>query len=328
MPTRRLISLALATCLLFASAPALAQSETEVEAARQELADARSRLASDRLILEAADGSMMSSIQDFNGLSSQLEQASFAFAQLQEDVLATEVEITVQKVEVAWLIRDAYVDAMLAGPAASLSTEVLDEVVVASDIMSRVASHRSQVAIDFEHSRDQLDEARAEMEEARDLLTGLRERAEIRMDEAIQGANAAAGMVNATTAAEAEATSAFQDAVDRLEAALRSVPPRTLRWRPLVLQYFPEELQWQALEIIQCESSGREKVVNPEADAVGLFQFLPAVWELASEGAGFPGADRADPEASIAAAAWLVQKTLEDNHPDGPWGRWNCKPRS
>lgn len=328
MPTRRLISLALAAGLLFVSAPASAQSETEVEAAREQLVDAHSQLNTNQLALNSADTWMIASIADFNGLSTQLEQAAFAFAQLQEDVLANEVEISVQKVEVAWLIRDAYADAMLAGPAAPLATEILDDVLLASDIMGRVASHRSQVAIDFEQARDQLDAARVEMEVARDLLTELRGEAEVRVDQAVREANAAAVQVNASSAVANEASATYQDAVDRLEAALRSVPARTLRWRPLVLKYFPEELQWQALEIIQCESSGREKVVNPTADAVGLFQFLRTPWELASEAAGFPGADRSDPEASVAAAAWLVQKTIEDNHPDGPWGRWNCKPRS
>ena len=249
-------------------------------------------------------------------------------AQLQEDVLANEVDLSIRKVEVSWLIRDAYADAMMAGPAAPLSTAVLDDVLLASDLMGRVAARRSQVAMDYERARDQLTQAREQMEEARDLLTKLTEEASQRVDLAVQDATDAALEVNTSTEREQEAAALYEDAVDRLEAALRSVPDRVLRWRPLVMKYFPEDLQWQALDMILCESSGRERVQNPTENAVGLFQFLPGVWDVASEAAGFAGADRTDPEASIAAAAWLVQKTIEDNHPDGPWGRWNCKPTS
>jgi hypothetical protein len=299
-----------------------------VEATREQLSQAQAQLGSDRHSLDAADIWMLASIADFNELSSRLENAAFAFAQLQEDVLANEVDLSVRKVEVSWLIRDAYADSMLAGPAAPLTTTVIDEVLLAADILGRIASLRSRVAQDFAKSREQLTSAREQMLAARDVLTQLTDQASARVDHAVREANSAALQVNAATERERQAAALYQDAVDRLEAALRSVPPRVLRWRPLVMKYFPEELQWQALEVILCESSGREQVKNDSENAVGLFQFLPGVWEEASEAAGFPGADRTDPEASIAAAAWLVQKTIGDNHPDGPWGRWNCKPWS
>jgi hypothetical protein len=96
------------------------------------------------------------------------------------------------------------------------------------------------------------------------------------------------------------------------------------RWVPLVERYFPSELVTEALAIIDCESGGDPSARNPRSSAAGLFQFIDGTWEYASEQAGFAGAAPDDPEANVAAAAWLVEYSLGVG--DGPWAHWTCRP--
>ena len=96
------------------------------------------------------------------------------------------------------------------------------------------------------------------------------------------------------------------------------------RWRPLVEEYFPQPLVDQALAIIECESNGDPAARNPGSSATGLFQFISRTWANASGPAGFEGASPLDPEANVAAAAWLVDHSLEAGH--SAWQHWTCRP--
>jgi hypothetical protein len=96
------------------------------------------------------------------------------------------------------------------------------------------------------------------------------------------------------------------------------------RWRPLVERYFAEERVAEALSIIACESNGDPSVINPRSGAAGLFQFVSGTWEHASEQAGFGGASALDPEANVAAAAWLVDYSLDADR--SAWAHWTCRP--
>ena len=96
------------------------------------------------------------------------------------------------------------------------------------------------------------------------------------------------------------------------------------RWRPLVEQYFVDEYVAEALSIIACESNGDPGVTNPRSGAAGLFQFISRTWEHASEQAGVGGSSALDPEANIAAAAWLVEYSLDGGR--SAWAHWTCRP--
>ncbi len=103
--------------------------------------------------------------------------------------------------------------------------------------------------------------------------------------------------------------------------------PEVERWRPLVAEYFPEDLVDDALWVMWCESRGDpEARAWPRSSAVGLFQFIVSTWRWLEPRAGLEGADRTDPEASIAAAAWLVEFSRRTHHPQGIWGPWSCRP--
>jgi hypothetical protein len=96
------------------------------------------------------------------------------------------------------------------------------------------------------------------------------------------------------------------------------------RWRRLVERYFPAERVAEALSIIACESNGDPAITNPRSGAAGLFQFISGTWEYSSEQAGFDGASALDPEANVAAAAWLVEYSLDAG--DSAWAHWTCRP--
>ena len=96
------------------------------------------------------------------------------------------------------------------------------------------------------------------------------------------------------------------------------------RWRPLVERYFAEERVAEALSIIACESNGDPSITNSRSSAAGLFQFISGTWEHASEQAGFGGASALDPEANVAAAAWLVDDSVSAGR--SAWVHWTCRP--
>lgn len=96
------------------------------------------------------------------------------------------------------------------------------------------------------------------------------------------------------------------------------------RWRPLVETYFPADRVEEALSIIDCESNGDPGARNRRSSASGLFQFISGTWAHASEQAGFAGSSPYEPEANIAAAAWLVGYSLDTGA--APWTHWTCRP--
>jgi len=101
-------------------------------------------------------------------------------------------------------------------------------------------------------------------------------------------------------------------------------PPSVERWRPLVAHYFPANLVEEALSVMRCESYGNPYLVNPVSGASGLFQHMPRYFPARAAAAGFPGASPLEAEPNIAAAAWLVEESLEDGLP--AWYFWSCKP--
>lgn len=100
-------------------------------------------------------------------------------------------------------------------------------------------------------------------------------------------------------------------------------PPAVERWRSLVQQFFPSSRVEEALRIIGCESNGDPDAVNPYSGAAGLFQFLPSTWASTAPQAGYPDASPFEPEANVAAAAWLANRYQELGY--DYWHAWNCK---
>lgn len=99
--------------------------------------------------------------------------------------------------------------------------------------------------------------------------------------------------------------------------------PGVEQWRELAEDYFPASRVDEALQIMGCESGGDPNAYNPYSGAAGLYQFLPSTWASTAPKAGFGGASPFDPEANIAAAAWLG-KQYEDLGLDF-WQPWSCR---
>lgn len=159
-----------------------------------------------------------------------------------------------------------------------------------------------------------------------DLLIDVILRAAATIDPDAAQAYAKAAYLSERSAEASELIGAAERAVvDALAEASGGggVDPVT-RWRPLVEEYFPQELVDQALAIIECESNGDPTARNPRSSATGLFQFLSRTWENASGPAGFEGASPLDAEANVAAAAWLVDFSLDAGH--SAWKHWTCRP--
>lgn len=110
------------------------------------------------------------------------------------------------------------------------------------------------------------------------------------------------------------------DIIEQLNAVEVPTGPGAEGWRPLVEKYFPADEVDRAIRIMQCESKGDPGARNPSSGASGLFQHMPRYWPERAAGAGFSGASVFDPEANIAAAAYLVY-----DHPGGGWKHWVCK---
>lgn len=96
------------------------------------------------------------------------------------------------------------------------------------------------------------------------------------------------------------------------------------RWRSLVAEYFPVGRIEEALSIMDCESGGDPAARNPRSGAAGLYQFLPRTWEHASAKAGVGHLSVDDPEANIAAAAWLTEYSASRGN--RAWSHWTCRP--
>ncbi|MDH3729732.1 MAG: transglycosylase SLT domain-containing protein [Acidimicrobiia bacterium] len=107
-----------------------------------------------------------------------------------------------------------------------------------------------------------------------------------------------------------------------------SWPPAVEQWRGLVSSYFSGIRIEEALAIIDCESRGDPNATNSTSGAAGLFQFVPATWDWVAAEAGlgtYASGAPYDPTANTAAAAWLVQRSIDTDYSRGAWGHWTCR---
>jgi hypothetical protein len=89
--------------------------------------------------------------------------------------------------------------------------------------------------------------------------------------------------------------------------------------RRLVALYFEPVDVDRAVRISWCESTFNAGSLDPGDGGAGLFHLSPAGWADLAASAGWSGADIFDPEANVAAAAWLVYQG-----PSG-WASFNCQ---
>ncbi len=320
-------AIAVATLVALLAAPAAAQTHRQVDEAEARSSEARRDLDDALDDRRDAEGHLALALADYEATNAELERLVFATVELEGRVVQQEGRTRELRRRVEHLVVAAYITGRPDPVVSSFDVAPGPERVLVAQV---AAAQTSRVEAEL----DRLDDAVGVLAELRGRYDADRAReAELRADiaartailEGLLGATDAgvADALDAVAAADRayqEALTAYQEEQRRL-AALGGV----LRWRPLVEQYFPPERVSEALRVMHCESRGNPDARHPASDASGLFQFLAGTWAFASPRAGFPGASRFDPEANVAAAAWLVDYSIRTNHRWGPWGRWTCR---
>lgn len=325
---RTLTAALLTTALVCAGqAPAYAQTKEEVDRAESALDDARAGLdlaAEARASVRAA---LADGLAEYERLNHELSEVGFAAAGLHERIVGHEAGVRKLRDRVEALVVGAYIAGTVDPAAAQLDVAPGPGAVVARRVAA-AHSRRGRASIaDLSAARVELEGLRGELDAEQARMADLRREVAAlngRLDELFAATDHAVG--SALTAVAA-ADAVYRAALTRYEEEQRRLASLggVARWQPLVEQYFPAWLVDEALTVMHCESRGNPDATNPHSDAAGLFQFLAGTWRFASTRAGFPAASRYDPEANVAAAAWLVRYSIENSHPWGRWGRWSCR---
>ncbi len=327
-PARRALALLVVTALVLGSAAgALGQSEEDVrqaEAAWERSASARREATT---AARAAEGTLVAAVHRYEELTAELHAVSLELAAIIDDARERERVTASHRSEARRLTAMAYM-AAAAGPGPGIAmAHDLGDLALVAEIGERLATRRTAALTELEAASADLAGRRELVDAARLRQTEVRGEAQALVPVLARAADGARLAETFAVDDEADARTAYELAVAELEAALASVSPGALAWRPLVEAYFPEEMTWAALQVLDCESRGDPTAIHEGSGATGLFQFLEGTWIFASAGAGFAGADRTDPEANVAAAAWLVARSKSLAHPRGAWGHWVCQPR-
>ena len=88
--------------------------------------------------------------------------------------------------------------------------------------------------------------------------------------------------------------------------------------RELISAYFAPTDVNTAVRVAWCESRFNPESVDLRTGAAGLFKHLPRYWPERAAAAGFPNADPTHPDASVAAAAWVIYN-------GGGWDVFACR---
>ncbi|MCJ7725979.1 MAG: transglycosylase SLT domain-containing protein, partial [Acidimicrobiia bacterium] len=204
---------------------------------------------------------------------------------------------------------------------------------VIEENMAEQAGIISELAAVVEVRRAEVDAARAEVsaveaqwQRQEDERRAREEAERVRQQQEEQHRQEAAEQARREEEARQQAALAAIEAAAASASAAGWTPGSGVEpWRPLVRKYFPADMVDDALSVMRCESHGDPLSLNRYSAASGLFQHLPYYWPSRSKAAGWDGADIFDPEANIAVAAWLVNRTVVVEGRE-PWGHWVCKP--
>ncbi|MBT8212031.1 MAG: hypothetical protein KJN71_02675, partial [Acidimicrobiia bacterium] len=307
---RRAGLLTLGLLIVFSGTAALAQSEAEVERAAAEVEAAEAEAASAAVAHSTTTDSLLNAILTYETTTLDLEAAGFRLAAAQTAILEDERRLS----DLRRSIEDMAAGLYMVGPDRGGFLNSADSIAVGLAIERAVADIETEmIAIDtlrggLHQARDDADELRRALTRARSVQVG-----------AIATINTVLDDVEVRQQVAADrrvvADAAYETAVTELEKARKGITPKVEAWGQLVASYFPEDQYWNALQVMACESRGTPTALNPISDAAGLFQFLPGTWLIASKGSGFEGADPYEPEANVASAAWLVQRSIDWEHP-------------
>lgn len=332
MPFRSVVVLMI-VALLTAGLAAGAQSDLEKAEAEAEQAEQVRRAAEgevgDANVRRDAFGSQLAATLDsYQRTNAAIETLGQSIAGLRYELELKEDRVSELRQRTADRAVDAYMRNVGGMSAPLLLADSFAEVGLVNEVASSQVQVDANIADELDGARAELDALRLQYDGQRQQLDGLRQQLDGERDELeILFLQADERVLQAYQTLD-EADTAYALALERLdeERAKRRWTGSVEQWRPLVERYFPPERVAEAMSVMWCESRGNPDAKNPSSSATGLFQFLKGTWAWASVESGWGGYSRLDPEANIAAAAWLVDYSVRTNHPYGAWGHWECQP--
>ncbi len=335
MRYRRLLPLVLAGLLVPALLPGGAFAQTEVDRADGEVARAKAeRDAAQEMVDDWAvqrgtiQARLMAALFALEQTNTQLEDAAFRVFDLRDEILEAEARLRYLRETTESRVVETYMIGTGGDLLSIWSASNFEQSALLEETAAAAKRAESLLLVDLTVERDRLRSLQGGYQEAQEQLRTLREDNVGQLD-MLEGlflevdsryAQSYAGLQQADAGYQ-QALGAWE-AAQRRRAARAGVEP----WRSLVEQYFPADRTEEALRVMACESRGNADAVHPESGATGLYQFLAGTWVFSSVNAGFAGASRFDAEANVAAAAWLVEYSIQSGHPRGAWGHWVCQP--
>lgn len=326
-------AVALVILLIFSGLSAAGAAQTDLEEARRAEAEARQQraLAEEEAGAAAATRNDLGSkveaaLAEYQATNLRLEQLGLSLAGLRHDLDVAADEVSTLRESAHEQAAQAYMRTV--GGGSILLSSSFEALAVFSASVARASEDNVATYEALEERRAELGELRTAYEADKETMADLDDllAAQLAQLQALFAEADTAMLIAFETLSEADA--AYEAAQASLAEAERKYrwTGSVEQWRTLVEQYFPPELVDEALRVMACESGGNPNAKNPHSSATGLFQFLSATWAWSSVSAGWGGYSRLDPEANIAVAAWLVERSISTNHPGGAWGHWECQP--
>ncbi len=332
-PSRTALALVILLTLVIAL-PTVGSAQSDLEDARRAAAEAeaeqqRAQGEADAAEFARADlGSRIdSALTEYQSANAELEKVGLSLAGLRHEIDVTEDEVAALREVAHEQAAQAYMRTIGGGSSVLLSSS-FEEMAVMSETIARASDTNLAAYEILDTRRDDLARLRVGYQSEKDRMAALNELLSSQLaDLEVLLAEADAQMVYAFRNL-AEVDAAYAAAQATLAEAQRKYrwTGSVEQWRPLVEQYFPAERVQEAISVMACESGGNPNAKNPTSTATGLFQFLTGTWAWSSVSAGWSGYSRLNPEANIAVAAWLVERSVRTNHPGGAWGHWECQP--
>lgn len=352
-----LVSLLLAGLGLAAVAQSVDEAESEAEEAARR-AQAASGLIDEAVAdRERIEHQLAEGIARLNDLSAEFSVVAAGLDRLQGQITFATGELTGVEADLEVQAVDAYMSALSAPGVTFVSTENVEQVLVAGLVMGDVIAAGQRKVDELILKKRTLEELRADFLAKQEQVAALRSAVDAELANLGRLYEEADAAVAAAVLAAAEADAAHRQAWDAVEAArareaervrqekrqattTTTVPtptttdsappddewepiPQVARWRPMVETHFPAHRVIEALKIMQCESLGDPDAYNPYSGASGLFQFLASTWASSAPRAGYPEASVFDPEPNIATAAWLANRYEELGY--YYWQAWSCR---
>lgn len=321
---------------------AQAQTKSDVDSAKQDASNAKSQLgdAQDAANVAAAtksaiEADLLAREEKAQQTTAQLDSVAANVVQLRSQIEDAELNVANLRTAAEERAVDAYMNAWSTDIGVLALSAQATQMFILQDVIETQRGDDLAQINELTIQRRVLGELRTQQESEQQRLQELQDdlRAQVSdlhnkvMETDVQ-LRAAYLAVDQADQKYKEALSSVASAQKAYEEAQRKirVGSGVQRWRSLVERYFPASLVNQALAVMQCESGGNPDAVNRYSGSTGLFQFMKGTWAIASARAGFGGYSRYDPEANIAAAAWLVNYSINTGHPGGAWGHWSCRP--